>query len=178
MVRSNTYARTNVAEIIFSGAPADAPASANPAPVAPRRSHLSVREPDWVVKGPDYAGAPFSRGASGFLALEKGVRLRRRAAEASTAWVAEDRYTAFRADAQMCGSRQGQKIVFVVRFDGSGDARQFQLFRLESGRITAGKRRRRWVAVRRACRSTIQKVGDSVYELTPTRALPAVASIR
>jgi hypothetical protein len=160
------YARTNVAEIIFSGAPADVPAPANPAPVSPASS-----EPDWVVKGPDYAGAPFLRGASGFLALEKEYAS---PARSGGVYGMGGGGTTYRIQGGRSNVRvrQGQKIVFVVRFDGGGDPRQFQLFRLES-RMNYRQTQATMSGGPAGLPLTIQKVADSVYEITPARSLPA-----
>ena len=55
------YARAKVAEITFSAAPGNALAGAS--------------EPDWILRGPDYVGAPFLRGASGYVPLEREVAM-------------------------------------------------------------------------------------------------------
>jgi len=162
------YARTNVAEIIFSGATVDAPGPASPVPAAPAAPASS--EPDWVVKGPDYAGAPFLRGASGFLALEREYASQAR----STGVYGMGGATVYRIQGGRSNVRvrQGQKIVFVVRFEGGGDARQFQLLRLES-RMNYRQTPATMGGGSPGVPLTIQKVGDSVYQLTPARALPA-----
>jgi hypothetical protein len=157
------HARTNVAEIILSGAPADVPVPASPALVTPASS-----EPDWVIKGPDYAGAPFLRGASGFLALEKEYAAPAR--NGGSYGVGGGTVYRIQGGRSNVRVRQGQKIVLVVRFDGGGDARQFQLFRLEP-RMNYRQTQATMGGGPPGLPLTIQKVGDSVYEITPARPL-------
>jgi hypothetical protein len=66
--------------------------------------------------------------------------------------------------------RQGDRIVFVVRLDPGGDPRQFQLFRLDS-RTNYRQTKATVGGGPPALPMTIQKVGGSVYEITPARAL-------
>ena len=65
--------------------------------------------------------------------------------------------------------RQGDRIVFVVRLN-SGDARQFQLYRLES-RMGYRQTQPTMSGSPMPLPLTIRKIGDSVYELIPTRVL-------
>lgn len=109
------YSPANVAEITFSQAPGDMPAGPS--------------EPDWVLRGPDYAGAPFLRGASGFIPLEREVAMASRGAGiygmGPTVYRVRGAHSPVRV-------RQGDRIVFAVRFESGGDPGQFQLFRLDS----------------------------------------------
>ena len=66
--------------------------------------------------------------------------------------------------------RQGDRIVFVVRLQG-GDPRQFQLFRLES-RMGYRQTQPAMGGSPPALQVTVQRVGSSVYEISPMRALP------
>jgi len=163
------YARANVAEILFSGAPVDAPPPVPP-PVPASVPAPASSEPDWVIKGPDYVGAPFLRGASGFLALEREYATPARSAGVyGMGGATVYRIQGGRSNVRV---RQGQKIVFVVRLDGGGDPRQFQLFRLES-RMNYRQTQATMGGSPPVLPLTIQKVGDSVYEIFPSRALAA-----
>src|SRR5208282_308815 len=67
------YARVNVAQIIFSPAQGDvAPPASQPVPAS---TPAVSSEPDWVVRGPDYANTPFLRGANGFIPFEREAPL-------------------------------------------------------------------------------------------------------
>ena len=104
------YARTSVAEIIFSAAPADVPPSGS-------------SEPDWLLRGPDYVGAPFLRGANGYIPLEREVASPARSGglpgvSGGTIY----RVPGGRSNVRV---RQTDRIVFVVRLDAGGDPRQF-----------------------------------------------------
>jgi hypothetical protein len=149
------YARASVAEIIFSEGPADVPASGS-------------SEPDWVIKGPDYVGAPFLRGASGYIALERVAATPTRSGGiygmgGGTVYRVQGGHSNVRV-------RQGDRVVFVVRLDPGGDPRQFQLFRLDS-RMNYRQTQATVGGGPPALPMTIQKVGGSVYEVTPVRAL-------
>jgi hypothetical protein len=148
------YARADVAGIDFSPAPADAPATS--------------AEPDWILRGPDYANAPFLRGASGFIALEHELAAASRAGGiygigGGTVYRVQGGRSPVRV-------RQGDRIVFVVRVDSGGDPRQFQLFRLES-RMGSRQTQPAMNGSPPGIPMTITRVGESVYEITPSRGL-------
>jgi hypothetical protein len=148
------YARANVAGIDFSPAPMDTPATGS--------------EPDWVVRGPDYANAPFLRGASGYMPLEREVATASRAGGiygfgGATVYRVQGGRSPVRV-------RQSDRIVFVVRLDSGWDPHQFQLFRLDS-RMGSRQTQPAMGGSPPAVPVTIDKVGDSVYEITPAHPL-------
>jgi hypothetical protein len=147
------FARASVAGIDFTPASTDPPAAGS--------------EPDWVVRGPDYANAPFLRGASAFISLEREVA----AASRGGGIYGLGGGTVYRVQgaSSPVRVRQSDRIVFVVRLD-SGDPRQFQLFRLES-RMGSRQTPAAMGGAPPALPVTIKKVGDSVYEITPSRPL-------
>jgi hypothetical protein len=147
------YSRANVAEITFGQAAADARPGAS--------------EPDWVMRGPDYAGAPFLRGASGFIPLERAVATASRGGGIYGMGPPVYRVQGARSPVRV---RQGDRIVFVVRLESGGDPRQFQLFRLDS-RMGYRQTQPSMGGAPQALPVTVQKVGGSVYEITPARAL-------
>jgi hypothetical protein len=152
------YARSSVAGIDFTAAPpaqVDTPAAGG-------------SEPDWVVRGPDYANAPFLRGASAFIPLEREIANVSRSGGIYGLGGA----TVYRVQgaASPVRVRQGDRIVFVVRLDSGGDPRQFQLFRLES-RMGSRQTPAAMGGSPPALPLAINKVGDSVYEIGPTRPL-------
>jgi hypothetical protein len=148
------YARTDVAGIDFSPAPRDTPAMGS--------------EPDWVVRGPDYVNAPFLRGASGFIPLELEVATASRGGGIYGIGGA----TVYRVQGARSPVRvhQSDRIVFVVRLDSGWDPHQFQLFRLDS-RMGFRQTQQAMGGSPPPLPLTINKVGDSVYEITPSRAL-------
>lgn len=148
------YARANVAGIDFSPAPIDAPAISS--------------EPDWVVRGPDYVNAPFLRGANVFIPLEREVATVSRGGGiygygGATVYRVQGARSPVRV-------RQTDRIVFVVRLDPGWDPHQFGLFRLDS-RMGFRQTQPAMGGSPPALRVTINKVGDSVYEITPSRPL-------
>lgn len=148
------YARSNVAGIEFSLAPVDKPATSS--------------EPDWVVNGPDYSNAPFLRGATGFIPLEREVATVSRSGGiyglgGGTVYRVQGPSSAVRV-------RQTDRIVFVVRLDSGGDPRQFQLFRLDS-RMGVRQTQPTMGGGPPALPVTINKIGDSVFEIAPSRSL-------
>ena len=66
--------------------------------------------------------------------------------------------------------RQGDRLVFVVRLNSGGDPRQFQLYRLES-RMGSRQTQTTMGGPPPGLPVSINKIGDYVYEITPTRAL-------
>jgi len=146
------FARSNVVEIVFRNGAPDVPAANS--------------EPDWVVRGPDYTDAPFLRGASGYIPLEREVATPARAGGMYGMGGTVYRVQGARSPVRV---RQGDRIVFVVRLS-RGDARQFQLFRLDS-RMGYRQTQSSMGGMPAGLPLTINRVGDSVYEITPARPL-------
>jgi hypothetical protein len=148
------YARVNVAGIDFSPAPIDTPAISS--------------EPDWLVRGPDSVNAPFLRGANGYIALEREVATMARGGGiygfgGATVYRVQGARSPVRV-------RQADRIVFVVRLDSGWDPHQFQLFRLDS-RMGFRQTQPAMGGSPQALLVTVNKVGDSVYEIKPSRPL-------
>jgi hypothetical protein len=145
------YARADVAAIIFGSinAPARGP---YPAPVDP---------------GPDLAGAPFLRGSNGYIPLEREIGTMARGGGLyggfGTVYRIQGAYSPVRV-------RQRDRLVFVVRLNPGGDPRQFQLYRLES-RMGYRQTQSSMGGMPPALPVTINKIGESVYEIIPARAL-------
>ena len=154
------FARANVAQIIFGPAQDD-----GSSPLSRQPSTPMSNEPDWVVRGPEYAGAPFLRGATRFLPLEREVAMASRGGMYGMGGTVY-RIQGARSNVRV---RQSDRVVFVVRFDAGGDPRQFQLFRLE----TRMGYRQTPVSNGGAMGLpvTITQIGDGVYEITPARGL-------
>jgi len=150
------FARANVAEIIFGAV--DAPAAA-PTPAPAQNAGES---------GPDYIGAPFLRGASGYIPLEKAYATAARMGGVygmggGTVYRVQGAHSSVRV-------RQSDRIVFVVRLDAGDDPRQFQLYRLDS-RMGYRQTQPVYGGAPPGLVLSIKKVGDSVYEMTPARPL-------
>jgi len=145
------FARADVAEIVFNS---NAAPSANSA--APR-----------VDPGPDYVGAPFLRGANGYIPLEREIGMMSRGGGMYGMGAPVYRIQGPRSPVRV---RQGDRLVFVVRLSSGGDPRQFQLYRLES-RMGYRQTQTTMSGMPPALPVTINKVGDSVYEIIPARAL-------
>ena len=159
------FARVNVAQIIFSPAQGDvAPPASQPVPAS---APVVSSEPDWVVRGPDYANAPFLRGATGFIPFEREVAMASRGGGMYGMGGTVYRIQGARSNVRV---RQSNRVVFVVRFESGGDPRQFQLFRLES-RMGYRQTPMSNGGMPMGLPVTITQVGDRVYETTPTRAL-------
>ena len=146
------YARADVAAVIFSSIVAQ---DGMPAP--PR-----------VGVGPDIVGAPFLRGASGFIPLEREIGMMSRTGGGmygmgGTVYRIQGSYSPVRV-------RQADRIVFVVRLSPGADPRQFQLYRLES-RMGYRQTQPTMGGTPPSLPLTINKTGDSVYEITPARRL-------
>jgi hypothetical protein len=145
------YARAEVMSVIFSsiGAP-----DAGPAPI--------------IDTGPDVAGAPFLRGASGLIPLEREIGMMSR----SGGGMAGMGGTVYRIQGSRSPVRvrQSDRIVFVVRLNGRADPRQFQLYRLEP-RMGYRQTQPTMGGTPPSLPLTISKTGDSVYEITPSRGL-------
>lgn len=145
------YARGDVAEIVFS--------SMNP-PAS------SAAPPPGIDPGPDIVGEPVLRGASGYIPLEREMGTMSRTGGIYGMGAPVYRVQGPRSLVRV---RQGDRIVFVVRLN-SGDARQFQLYRLES-RMGYRQTQPTMSGSPMPLPLTIRKIGDSVYELIPTRVL-------
>lgn len=146
------YARAGVAEIIFGTI--DAP-SAGPE-ATPR-----------IDMGPDTVGAPFLRGSSGYIPLEREVGMMSRGGGMYGMGATVYRIQGPRSPVRV---RQRDRLVFVVRLNRGGDPRQFQLYRLES-RMGYRQTQPTMGGTPPGLPVTINEVGDSVYEITPARAL-------
>ena len=146
------YARTGVAEIILG------PVDASPAtPETPRTN-----------TGPDIVGAPFLRGSSGYIPLEREISTMSRAGGIyGIGGGGVYRVPGAHSNVRV---RQGDRVVFVVRLSSGGDPRQFQLYRLES-RMGSRQTQTTMGGPPPGLPVTINKIGDSVYEITPSRAL-------
>jgi hypothetical protein len=145
------YARARVAEIVFGSI--DAPSAG---PEAPR-----------MDMGPDIVGAPFLRGSSGYIPLEKEIGMMSRGGGMYGMGATVYRIQGPRSPVRV---RQGNRLVFVVRLNPGGDPRQFQLYRLES-RMGYRQTQPSMGGTPPGLPVTINEVGDSVYEITPARAL-------
>ncbi|HLK67979.1 MAG TPA: hypothetical protein VKU19_31315 [Bryobacteraceae bacterium] len=146
------YARTDVAEIIFGsiGGPS------------------AITDPPIDV-GPDIAGAPFLRGANGYIPLERQISMM---ARSGGMYGMGGGGTVYRVQGQRSPVRvrHSDRIVFVVRLTSGMDPRQFQLFRLEprmgyrQTQVTMG-------GTPPGLPVTINRVSDTLYEITPGRGL-------
>ena len=145
------YARAGVAEIIFGSI--DAPSAG---PEAPR-----------IDMGPDIVGAPFLRGSSGYIPLEREIGMMSRGGGMYGMGATVYRIQGPRSPVRV---RQGNRLVFIVRLNPGGDPRQFQLYRLES-RMGYRQTQPTMGGTPPGLPVTINEVGDSVYEITPARAL-------
>ena len=151
------FARANVAEIIFGPANPSAPATSTPAP------------PSSGEAGPEYLNAPFLRGANGYIPLEREYAT---AARTGGGIYGMGGGTVYRVQGAHSNVRvrQSDRIVFVVRLDSGGDPRQFQLYRLDS-RMGYRQTQQTYGGGPPGLPLNIKKVGDSVFEITPARAL-------
>lgn len=146
------YARTDVAQIIFGSA--DAPPPPAPGPPA-------------VDAGPDIAGAPFLRGANGYIALERQFGMMTRTGGMYGMGGSVYRVQGPRSPVRV---RQGDRIVFVVRLNRGDDPRQFQLYRLES-RMGYRQTQPTMGGLPPGLPVIVNRVSDTVYEITPARPL-------
>ena len=145
------FARADVAEIIFS--------SGNGSYARPETPRIDM--------GPEIVGAPFLRGSSGYIPLEREIGMMSRGGGMYGMGATVYRVQGPRSPVRI---RQGDRIVFVVRLNAGSDPRQFQLFRLES---RMGYRQTQPVmgGTPPGLPVTINRIDDSVYEITPARAL-------
>jgi hypothetical protein len=144
------YTRADVAEVIFS--------SNNAPPVAPEAP---------VDLGPDIVGAPFLRGASGYIPLEAEMGMMSRSGGMYGMGGTVYRIQGPRSPVRV---RQGDRLVFVVRLNRGDDPRQFQLYRLES-RMGYRQTQATMGGTPPGLPVTINKIGDSTFEIIPARAL-------
>lgn len=145
------YPRADVATILFS--------TTN----APPANYEAPR----VDMGPDIAGAPFLRGSSGYIPLEREIGMMSRGGGMYGMGSTVYRIQGPRSPVRV---RQGDRIVFVVRLNSGGDPGQFQLYRLEP-RMGYRQTQPGMGGMPATLPVTIHKVGDTVYEITPARAL-------
>jgi hypothetical protein len=145
------YARADVAAVIFSSV--NTPSVEPPAPA--------------IDLGPDVAGAPFLRGASGYIPLETEIGTMSR-----TGGMYGGGGTVYRVQGPRSPVRVNQRdrLVLVVRLNPGEDPRQFQLYRLES-RMGYRQTQATMGGPPPGLPVSINKIGDSVYEITPARAL-------
>jgi hypothetical protein len=159
------YTRADVAGIEFSPAPADAPAISS--------------EPDWILRGPDYANTPFLHGANGYIPLEREfATVTRSGGIYGLGGATVYRVQGARSPVRV---RQSDRVVFVVRLDSGWDPRDFQLLRLDS-RMGVRQTQSGISGSPPALPVEIRKVSNSVYEIAPSRGLAAgeyaVSSLR
>jgi len=152
------FARGNVAEIIFNSMTA---------PPASRDAPPPARDAPPVDTGPDYAGAPFLRGSSGYIPLEREIGTMARSGGFYGMGGTVYRVQGSRSPVRV---RQGDRIVLVVRLNAGGDPRQFQLYRLDS-RMGYRQTQPAMGGMPPALPVTINRISDSVYEIIPVRAL-------
>ncbi|HYW46504.1 MAG TPA: hypothetical protein VE959_26805 [Bryobacteraceae bacterium] len=145
------YARAEVAEIVFNS---DTTPSASP-------------ETPKIDMVPDIAGAPFLRGSSGYIPLEREIGMMSRGGGMYGMGATVYRIQGPRSPVRV---QQGDRLVFVVRLNAGGDPRQFQLYRLES-RMGYRQTQPTMGGTPPALPVTINKIGVSVYEITPARPL-------
>jgi hypothetical protein len=146
------YPRADVQSIVFGSTNAPPPSTAPP----PR-----------VDAGPDFVGAPFLRGSSGYIPLEKEIGTMSRSGGMYGMGAPVYRVPGSRSPVRV---RQGDRLVFVVRLNPGGDPRQFQLFRLES-RMSYRQTQPAMGGTPPPLPVTINRVSDSVYEIIPARPL-------
>ena len=145
------YPRADVQAVIFSSANAPAPA-----PGPPRAD-----------AGPEFAGAPFLRGSSGYIALEREIGTMSRTGGLYGMGGPVYRIPGGRSPVRV---RQGDRLVFVVRLNPGGDPRQFQLYRLET-RMGYRQTQPTMGGTPPPLPVTVNAVGSSVYEIIPARSL-------
>jgi hypothetical protein len=145
------YPRAEVVAVIFTSieAPDVAP--------APR-----------IDAGPDIVGAPFLRGASGLIPLEREMSMMSRTGGGGYGMGG----TVYRIQGSRSPVRvrQSDRIVFVVRLNPGADPRQFQLYRLEP-RMNYRQTQPTMGGTPPSLPLTINKTGDSIYEITSPRGL-------
>jgi len=146
------YPRADVEAIVFSSMVPPPPST----------------EPPRVDAGPDYIGAPFLRGSNGYIPLERETGTMSRVGGLYGMGAPVYRVPGPRSNVRV---RQYDRIVFVVRLNPGDDPRQFQLYRLDS-RMNYRQTQATMSGRPPALPVNVNKVGDSVYEITPARPLP------
>jgi hypothetical protein len=145
------FARADVAGIIFSSI--IAPSAGSEAPV--------------IDRDPDVAGAPFLRGSSGLIPLEREIGMTSRGGGIYGGGATVYRIQGPRSPVRV---RQGDRLVFVVRLNPGSDPRQFQLYRLES-RMGYRQTQPAMGGTPPSLPLSINRISDSVYEFTSARTL-------
>lgn len=134
----------------------------------PSSPHASAPPPP-VDLGPDIVGAPFLRGANGYIPLEREYGMMSRGGGGIYGMGGGTVYR-IQGSRSPVRVRQNDRIVFVIRLNGGADPRQFQLFRLQP---YAGYRQTQPTmgGLPPSLPVTIQKTGDGVYEIYPAQRL-------
>jgi hypothetical protein len=146
------FPRADVAFVTFGGD--DAPSGI--APVAAPK----------IDPGPDIANVPFLRGSDGYITLEREIGMMDRQRGGYGGYGGGTVYRIPGQSSQV-RVRQSDKIVFVIRASGV-DPRQFQLYRLES-RMGYRQTQPTMGGAPMGLPMRVNKIGDNVYELTPSR---------
>jgi hypothetical protein len=147
------YPRANVVEVDFTSNVE----AGSVAPVAPP-----------VVIQPDVVGVPFMRGASGLVTLEREIGMMVRSNTTYGMGASVYRIQGAQSPVRV---RRSDKIVFVVRLNSTGDPRRFQLYSLESRMNYRQTQPTRGGGRPPALAATINKIGDSTYEISPMQPL-------
>jgi hypothetical protein len=129
------------------------------------------RDAQPIDVGPDYIGAPFLRGANGYIPLEQETGTMARTGGGMYGGMGGGTVYRIRGARSPVRVRQGDRIVFVIRMrPGDDPPRQFQLFRLES---RMGYRQTQPVmgGMPQSLPVMIRNIGGSLYEITPTHPL-------
>ncbi len=149
------YPRADVMEVVFNS-PTAPPAG----PGAP--------PPARIETGPTIVGAPFLRGASGLIPLEREIGMMVRSNTMYGMGPTVYRIQGGRSPVRV---RQGDRVVFVVRLNPGADPRRFELYPLESRMNYRQTQPSRGGGRPLGLPVTIAKIGDSVYEISPARPL-------
>jgi hypothetical protein len=152
------FARADVAEIVFGAVNAPPPAAGAPLP---------ANQAPLNDLGPDIVGAPFMRGANGYIPFERQIGTMSRAGGMYGMGGTVYRVQGTRSPVRVS---EANRIVFVVRLNPGGDPRQFQLYRLEP-RMGYRQTQPSMGGIPPGLPVTIHRIGDSVYEIMPARAL-------
>jgi hypothetical protein len=151
--RVQRYPRAEVVEVDFTSLGASDPVR----PIAP------ITTPPPAAALPDVTAVPFMRGGSGLISLEmefgQMVRNNSMYGMGGTVYRIPGTQSPVRV-------RRGDKLVFVVRLNSGDDPRRFQLYPLE-WRMNY----RQTQPSRGGVPVMITKIGDSAYEISPSRPL-------
>ena len=151
------YPRADVAEIIFG--------SINQPSARPEAPRIDL--------GPDIVGAPFLRGSSGYIPLEREIGMMSRGGGMYGMGATVYRIQGPRSPVRV---RQGDRLVFVVRLNRGDDPRQFQLYRLES-KMGYRQTQPTMGGMPPGLPVTINQIGESVYEIAPALLYPGEYSV-